>query len=126
MLFNRQILWKPILTSVLILVACLMPKSMEPQPTWFNTIPYFDKIVHLALYAILGISFFWNKQPYERLKMTLFVLLYASLLGLSIEFIQPLVNRSCEMTDFVADLLGTVLGIVVSVIFLNKQQNPDC
>ena len=34
--------------------------------------------------------------------------------GGAIELLQPLVNRSCEMADFLADAFGAILGFLVA------------
>ena len=34
--------------------------------------------------------------------------------GGAIELLQPLVNRNCEMADFLANAVGTILGVLVT------------
>ena len=101
--------WKPLLWTILILILCLMPKSVEPQPSWLTKIPHFDKLIHFGLYTVLGFLYYIS-NPRQSLLFFVLVCLYAFILGGSIELIQPCVGRSCELLDLVTDMLGIIIG----------------
>jgi len=118
MQFLKQF-WKPLLWTIIILILCLMPKSVEPQPSWLTQIPHFDKIVHFGLYTILGFLFYLSKHQYSKVTYLLLVLFYAIIIGGLIEIIQPFVGRSKEFNDLLADIIGSLCGI--SLMFFRKR-----
>lgn len=74
-----------------------------------------DKIVHLAVYSVLYILFFYslkNQSKYVKLRDNAleFSILFTSLYGVTDEIHQYFVlNRSCEFMDWVADTAGALL-----------------
>jgi VanZ family protein len=90
-----------------------MPKSVEPQASWLNKIPQFDKMVHFRLYAILSFLWYYSNSKKRRYEFFLFVVVYALFLGTAIELIQPSVGRSKEFLDLLADWVGCFAGIMV-------------
>ena len=89
-----------IVTTVLT-VAMLWPIH-QPPPAPDGT----DKIVHLIAFAALAF-------PLARTGRIglLPVFIGASIFGGAIELIQPSFNRSLDINDWVADILGVALGI---------------
>ena len=75
-----------------------------------------DKVVHLIAFAAL--SFPLSKTG----RFGLFpVFLGASFFGGMIELIQPTFNRSADMNDWIADIVGVVLGITCGLIHRRLQ-----
>lgn len=79
-----------------------------------------DKIIHLIVYAILFVLFFYSlKIQTKNIRLQKFApefsLLFTSLYGLSDEIHQYFVpNRTCEFVDWVADFAG---GFIIYMIF---------
>ena len=71
-----------------------------------------DKLYHLISFAILTLPIAIIRPH------ALWIILGLSIAyGGAIEIIQPLVNRNCEMADFLADAAGAVLGVLVARVF---------
>ena len=124
MTFCKQY-WKPIIWTIIILILCLLPKNVEPQPSWLTKIPHFDKIVHFGLYAILGFLWYLSHQKKQTTTFFLLIVFYAFILGGSIEIIQPFVGRSYELADLVVDILGCVGGICVYWGIMNNRNRTS-
>ena len=77
-----------------------------------------DKLVHLIAFAALAF-------PLARTGRfgLLPVFIGASAFGGAIELIQPSFNRSADVNDWVADIVGVILGIVLGLLYrrLRKQ-----
>jgi VanZ family protein len=81
-------------------------------------IAYCDKIVHLLIYFALVAATFWDKFRATRagfkLSETLIIMFAAILFSAFIEIIQFfLPYRSANLYDFLADLVGASVGIIV-------------
>ncbi|PIR20575.1 MAG: teicoplanin resistance protein VanZ [Deltaproteobacteria bacterium CG11_big_fil_rev_8_21_14_0_20_47_16] len=91
--------------------------SSGPSPDIPPPFPNFDKVVHVTLYT--GFSFFVARavcfQWKEISRMTLWLTIaISSLYGLSDEIHQFFVpTRSCDVLDWCADVVGSVLGVFV-------------
>ncbi|WP_420854551.1 VanZ family protein [Sneathiella marina] len=77
----------------------------------------YDKILHLSCYFILSViaclaANSWNKR-YLLSFMTLLV-------GIGIEFLQPLTGRSFETADMIANLFGILMAIFLVKIVLKR------
>ena len=68
-----------------------------------------DKVYHLISFAILTLPIAIIRPR------TIWIILSLSIaFGGAIELLQPLVNRNCEMADFLADTVGAILGVLVT------------
>ena len=87
-------------------VAMLWPLEAPPAPEGS------DKLVHLIAFAALAF-------PLARTGRIglLPVFIGASAFGGAIELIQPSFNRSAEFNDWVADVVGVVLGIGCGLLY---------
>ena len=88
-------------------VAMLWPLDQPPPaPEWS------DKLVHFIAFAALGF-------PLARTGRfgLLPVFIGASAFGGAIELIQPSFNRSADINDWVADIVGVVLGIGCGLLY---------
>ena len=93
--------------TLILTVAMLWPLDKPPPAPDGG-----DKLVHLVAFAALAF-------PLSRTSRfgLLPVFLGASVFGSMIELIQPSFNRSADMNDWIADILGVALGIVCGLIY---------
>jgi VanZ family protein len=96
-----------IIVTLTLTVAMLWPLH-APPPTPENS----DKLVHLGAFAALAF-------PLARTGRfgLLPVLIGASAFGGAIELIQPSFNRSADVNDWVADVVGVILGIGCGLLY---------
>lgn len=118
--------WLPLLIYLVLIFA----QSAFPAPSTGLKIPHLDKGVHAAMYGLLGILFFrayartWNRMSAGRLM--LFSVASATLFGLSDEFHQAFVaHRSADPMDFLADLIGSAVGVWMYRRVVAEEIYPD-
>ncbi len=87
-----------------------------------------DKIVHLIIYAVLYVLFFYslkNQSKYVKLQKFApeYSVLFTSLYGVTDELHQYFVtNRSCEFNDWMADTAGAIIMFfIMRKISLNRK-----
>lgn len=109
-----------IIWTVIICYLCFIPSDRLPD-SFFSSIPYFDKMVHFGLCAVLAfLLFFGLRKQYSSLKWrnnaSVISFWFAVLFGLLIELIQGnfVESRSFESIDLLADILGAVAGLLIS------------
>ena len=95
------------IVTLILTVALLWPME-QPLPAPDGS----DKIVHLAAFAALAF-------PLARTNRVSLLLVFmgASAFGGLIELIQPTFNRSADLNDWIADILGVMLGIALGLIY---------
>ena len=99
-------IYATIIIAIAIGLATLTP--VEKLPTVSGS----DKAYHLILIAILTLPIAIIRPH------VLWIILGLSIAyGGAIEIIQPLVNRNCEMADFLTDAGGAVVGVLVARVF---------
>ena len=96
-----------IIVTLTLTVAMLWPLEAPPPAPEGS-----DKIVHLLAFAALSF-------PLARTGRfgLLPVFIGASAFGGAIELIQPSFNRSADMNDWIADIIGVVVGIVCGLVY---------
>ena len=96
-----------IIVTLTLSVAMLWPLEAPPPAPEGS-----DKLVHLAAFAALAF-------PLARTGRfgLLPVFIGASLFGGAIELIQPSFNRSADVNDWVADMVGVILGIGLGLLY---------
>ena len=96
-----------LIVTLILSVAMFWPMD-QPPPAPEGS----DKLVHLAAFAALAF-------PLARTNRVslLFVFIGASAFGGLIELIQPTFNRSADLNDWIADILGVMLGIALGLIY---------
>ena len=96
-----------IIVTVILTVAMLWPLDTLPPAPGGS-----DKIVHIVAFAALSF-------PLARTGRfgLLPVFVGASVFGGAIELIQPSFNRSADLNDWIADIVGVALGIVCGLIY---------
>lgn len=106
-----------IIVLVLITVASVVRVSVFPQVD----IPNVDKPIHFFMYAFLTFCLLFDHSHHftrsvsrwSYLVLPLFAILYSGLM----ELVQAcLPYRSCSLYDFIANIIGAVIGTVVYFI----------
>ena len=99
--------------TALIFVLCWTPRAFVPEGEGASRpfpIPYFDKFIHLALFA--GFSFWWMVAGTLRARWVIAAGLLATLVS-ELGQMAPVVNRDANWPDGLADGLGLLAGLVV-------------
>ena len=96
-----------VVIAVLIGMATLTP--VEELPAVSGS----DKLYHLISFAILTLPI-----AVIRPKALRVILILSVGYGGAIEVLQPLVDRNCELADFLADVCGVALGMAMSKAFV--------
>ena len=102
-----------LIVTLILTVAMLWPMD-QPPPAPEGS----DKLVHLAAFAALAFPFARTSRV-----SLLLVFIGASAFGGLIELIQPTFNRSADLNDWIADILGVMLGIVLGLIYRRVRQH---
>lgn len=107
--FSRTALWAVCLMCAFI--ATHMPPPPRPAPMIIN-----DKILHFVGFGVLGLLTAWRLGEGQR-RITLSLLLgwylFLVLYGIFDEGTQELVGRSFEWSDWLADCVGGLVGMLV-------------
>ena len=96
-------IYTTIIIAFAIGLATLTP--VEKLPTVSGS----DKVYHLISFAILTLPI-----AIIRPRAIWIILSLSIAYGGAIGLLQPLVNRNCEMADFLADAFGAILGVLVT------------
>ena len=96
-----------LIVTLILTVAMLWPLEAPPPAPDGS-----DKVVHLIAFAALSFPL----ARTGRIGLTP-VFVGASAFGGLIEYIQPSFNRSADMNDWVADILGVTLGIICGLFY---------
>ena len=104
---------------LLITVLFFLPGSALPSEGLFH-LPYFDKLVHFGFFAVLLFS--WRFFFGDAARVTGLLLGMALCYGMAVEVIQHyfVANRSFDLFDVVADLLGAVAGLLLWNRYIKK------
>ena len=96
-----------IIVTLSLTVAMLWPLQAQPPAPEGS-----DKLVHLIAFAALAF-------PLARTGRfgLLPVFIGASTFGGAIELIQPSFNRSADVNDWIADVVGVILGIGLGLLY---------
>jgi len=110
---------------MIIFVLLVMPGSDIPSNDFFELI-YFDKWVHIGLFSILTILWIYPFLGSISRSAGVFVIISLSSItyGVVMEFIQKYfaTNRSFDLTDILADSIGTCLGLVLIIKFSKQKE----
>ena len=96
-----------LIVTAILTVAMLWPLEAPPPVPRGS-----DKVVHLIAFAAL--SFPLSRTGRFGLLPVFFG---ASAFGGMIELIQPTFNRSADMNDWIADIIGVVIGILCGLVY---------
>ena len=111
--FVPAIIW-----FLIVMVLLFTPGSDLPKvDNWFN-IPFFDKYVHVGIFAVLAFLFMYpfiksDISPKSKRQYFIRIALAASVWGLTSEFIQLFFveGRSFDLLDWAADSVGAALAL---------------
>ncbi|MBD0331819.1 MAG: VanZ family protein [Chitinophagaceae bacterium] len=111
-----------IMYLISITILFFLPGSVLPKNDWMSKI-WFDKWVHIGLFFLLNWLFCWAWQ-FTYSQQLILLLISAALYGILIEGFQDqfIANRDFDWGDWVADIIGSVAGILVWV--RRKKINP--
>jgi VanZ family protein len=114
--------WLPVLVFCLIIFI----QSSFPATAHIPEFDFSDKLLHAAVFAVLGILVYralnaMHNRPSTASLVVLSILITA-LYGASDEIHQYFVpSRHAEFLDFVADAVGGIIGVMVAVV-INKNK----
>lgn len=122
-LIQRPGIWQVCLAVywLSLLVATHIPGNIPSLQPSIN-----DKVAHFFTFALLGVllTLTWA-VPAGRLKLRhlLWAWLVLAIYGVLDECTQPLVSRGAEVWDWVADVTGAGLGILLAAVVFHKLIN---
>lgn len=124
--FLPAVAWLALCTIML-----AIPGNDLPSVPFIN-IPYFDKLVHLAMFVILVALFCWplvrSGYSFANTKSWLVsITLYALAYGIIMEFVQKYLvrNRSFDVVDILFDAAGCIAGAIAVWKIRGKKIGPD-
>lgn len=99
----------------------------ETTPISINLSEARDLIGHAAMYTLLTLAIYVDlfRNKTDRRKSIIISLITPILFGGIMELVQQYFfpPRSAELTDFIADSLGTIVGIAIIILFNRHMQN---
>ncbi len=122
----------PILSTVVfaVVVGFLYPIKMQKTCPFPESLAWgFDKCVHVAAFAVLGaVLFLVLSRPQTR--PIWWVLWQTAIVGVGLGFLtevlQPIVKRTCDPVDLLADCIGIVAGSMlawgISCLYVRKKR----
>lgn len=101
------------IVAIIIFMASSIPGTNMPTVMF----PYFDKIEHMAIYAVLSAAVargFCNWRPWFSLRLIIILsVMIGTAYGISDEIHQSFVpGRESDIYDIIADAVGSLLGAV--------------
>ena len=97
-----------------------IPGSAIPKDDWLDKI-WADKWVHIGIF--ISIVFLWSNTLEINSTQGFFILVFVAVLyGLAVEIVQDqlVVNRSFDLGDLVADLIGCLGGVWLRTRYIKK------
>jgi VanZ family protein len=127
--------WLPVIlvSGTIFILSCIPGGNLSKAFWWEAYLPAwigknFDKVLHGGIYAVLGI-FVWRAlalgHSLKRIAAIVLALAICAAYGASDEWHQILTpGRSCDFYDWLADLVGSLAGILL-VSFLYSKTQPS-
>ena len=120
--------WKSILSVIVIVYLSFAPPSDFSEMPKVNIL-FFDKIVHVALYLFLTIVLIYDFRNHNKFSKnnSIYIvqcILFPIVLGGCIEIAQDkwFYPRTAEWVDWLADILGVTIALVVTLFYKRKIQ----
>jgi VanZ family protein len=115
------IFWLP----VVLYCAMIFIQSSYPAMAHLREVPFGDKYLHIAGYALLGMLFFRafrSSHVENRLKaVSLLSILASTAYGISDEIHQYFVPyRTADVMDALADMIGSCIGVMSYLLLVDK------
>ncbi len=121
--------WKSILSVIIIVYLSFAPPSDFREMPKVN-IPFFDKIVHVALYVFLTIVLIFDFRSHNKFSKnnSIYIvqcILFPIIMGACIEIAQDrwFYPRTAEWVDWLADILGVGMALVISHFYKRTIQS---
>ncbi|QDV90949.1 hypothetical protein RAS2_20340 [Phycisphaerae bacterium RAS2] len=99
-------------------VGAFVTSHMPPPPVPSRP-PINDKVMHFSGFVLLGMVSIWRGLTVGRrypMKSALAWLVGLMAYGAVDEWTQPIMGRSCELYDWVADVFGAIVGIAIILL----------
>jgi hypothetical protein len=119
-----------LICGIIIMILCGLPGSYFPKVRTFWEWLGPDKLVHCLMFAVFAFSIIWgyrdeycqNNRTY-RIKLQVITILVSASYGALTELFQYYLfkGRYGSVYDFMADLIGCVLGIFIFVLAYRKK-----
>jgi VanZ family protein len=119
-----------IIWALFILVICTISPPAIEIPDIFDLFGP-DKLVHFFVYATLVILFLRSnrilKNNYQikdrRKEIVVGAILYGGLIELYQGYFLP--NRTCDLSDFIANTIGVMIGVFIFTIIFRKSYGKN-
>ncbi len=111
--------WAPVFIYCLLIFF----QSSNPSPKNIPTFPYSDKMIHFIMYGVLAVLFYRaiNTHSISSRIILISSIMFAGVYGASDEIHQSFVPfREAEFLDFVADIIGGIVGGVMCHVFFGR------
>ncbi len=106
--------------------AVLFVLSALPQLGRAPSFPFSDKVAHVAIYGILGITLAWGWSRSPRPVSHLVLLVAGAVYGISDEWHQMYVpGRVPDVADWLADVVGLGVGYAAALQFVERVRRND-
>jgi len=105
----------PVALALTALIALVIAYGTLSPPGEGSGLPFTDKQLHFAAFAVLVLPLNWVRPGWWA-SMAVTALLY----GGAIELLQPMVGRTAEWGDLLADGLGIITGLIPGLIRARK------
>jgi len=114
--------WKPLLWLAIICYALFIPAKDLPVKPLLN-IPYFDKMVHFALFFVFCLLLL---RPLKKMELKYYVISPAFSLILCglLEFSQHSLSntRTSDIHDFIANAAGVITSVAFYYLFVSNRK----
>jgi len=110
---NYRLFWLALVWFIILTILLTLPGSSLPKEDWLDKI-WFDKWVHIFLFAILALLFCRSFKNFSGKKLRLFLVIIIGCFfyGIIMEFVQKyfIPGRSFDIGDILADGIGSIIG----------------
>ena len=117
---KQLLLFRNIIWALVIFVLCAMPSEDIPNPNW--DIPHLDKVVHFGMFFIMAVllcSELGYQTNLTQRKIYLITVTISLIYGGVIEILQQyFFNRSGDILDLLADVLGAIVGCLLYPVLM--------
>ena len=109
--------------STLIIVLIIFLSLFNPPQTQLDNVSNMDKIAHFCMYGglelIIWIEYLRKRTSPPYIGNILIMFLIPVIIGAALELAQSVLTdyRSCEMFDLIADMAGTVAGLLAGWLY---------
>ncbi len=109
----------------IVVVLSVTPGRYQPGDSVFlwlvaNTPTLLQKIMHIAVYAMLALLFMWSLETIDsRITRIVLTLVLTFSLGIVLEWYQTMVpGRFGTLVDVLLNIFGAILGLVAALLLL--------